>query len=284
MTRYDGDGDVVMECPDGCTCDECHNCYECDDDDCSICCEELVIAPMPDTSKMTPEELEAYERQFKTCGYCQSIGRSCDAYTGHTILECRVLANTRCNYCAYYGHTGRHCPDRKDEDGPLKIKCMFCFRGGMDEKYYMSHTPDGCRFKREYEWAKRTGNPVPPRPRATQPRHKPKEPTLEEALAKLVADLEKETANPQGEDYLDWCERIGHRMIDEERRLLGHIPTEDMPFDKWNEYSNRIREAVERGDSHELTPEMFPVVKVDPLVERLKQLSLQSKQAVSKLR
>lgn len=125
-----------------------------------------VILEMPDLSKMAPAEREAYERQFKVCAYCESIGKDEQTYRGHTKEECRILQNTRCNWCAGYGHTGKYCDNKGEE--PLEIRCMFCFRAKMDERFYMSHSQDRCRFKREYEMARQNGLPIPKRPRSTQ--------------------------------------------------------------------------------------------------------------------
>ena len=118
-----------------------------------------IILDLPDTSKMTPEEREAYYKKFKICAYCESIGKDEQIYRGHTKEDCRFLQNTRCNWCAGYGHTGKYCDNRGEK--PLEIRCMFCFRAKMDEKFYMSHSQDRCRFKREYDHAKKNGKPVP---------------------------------------------------------------------------------------------------------------------------
>jgi hypothetical protein len=119
-----------------------------------------------DFSKMSEHELIDYNKQFDTCGYCQSIGKEERIYTGHTKDECLILQNTRCNWCGGYGHTGKYCKNKGET--PLEIRCLFCFRGKMDEHFYMSHTQDRCRFKREYDDARREGRPVPTRPRSTQ--------------------------------------------------------------------------------------------------------------------
>ena len=115
---------------------------------------------------MTEEEKDEYFKKYKTCAYCQSIGKDERVYRGHSKEDCKILQNTRCNWCGGYGHTGKYCDNRGEK--PLDIRCMFCFRAKMDERFYMSHTPDRCRFKREYDDAKLNGRPVPPRPRGTQ--------------------------------------------------------------------------------------------------------------------
>ena len=119
-----------------------------------------------DFSKMSEQELIDFNKQFNTCGYCQSIGKEERIYTGHTKDECLILQNTRCNWCGGYGHTGKYCKNKGET--PLEIRCLFCFRGKMDEHFYMSHTQDKCRFKREYDAARRDGRPIPLRPRSTQ--------------------------------------------------------------------------------------------------------------------
>ena len=133
------------------------------DSDCEI---KITLHPV-DFSKMTEEEIEAHFKKYDTCTYCQSIGKDERVYKGHTKENCKILENTRCNWCGGYGHTGKYCENRGEK--PLEIRCMFCFRGKMDERFYMSHTPDHCRFKREYDEAKRYGRPIPIRPRGTQP-------------------------------------------------------------------------------------------------------------------
>jgi len=133
-----------------------------DDSDCEI---KITLHPV-DFSKMTDEEREAYFKKYETCAYCQSIGKDERVYKGHTKETCKILENTRCNWCGGYGHTGKYCENRGEK--PLDIRCMFCFRAKMDERFYMSHTSDRCRFKREYDDAKRDGRPIPPRPRGTQ--------------------------------------------------------------------------------------------------------------------
>jgi hypothetical protein len=121
-----------------------------------------------DFSKMSEQELIDFNKQFDTCGYCQSIGKEERIYKGHTKDECLILQNTRCNWCGGYGHTGKYCKNKGET--PLEIRCLFCFRGKMDEHFYMSHTQDKCRFKREYDAARRDGRPIPLRPRSTQPK------------------------------------------------------------------------------------------------------------------
>ena len=133
------------------------------DSDCEI---KITLHPV-DWSKMTKEEMEAHFKKYDTCAYCQSIGKDERVYTGHTKENCKILENTRCNWCGGYGHTGKYCENRGEK--PLEIRCMFCFRAKMDERFYMSHRPDNCRFKREYDDAKRYGRPIPIRPRGTQP-------------------------------------------------------------------------------------------------------------------
>lgn len=109
-----------------------------------------VIMEMPDLKSMTPEEREAYNKRWKECGYCRSINKPEDQWRGHTKEECKILANTRCNYCAGYGHTGRYCENKPDDGKPLKIGCLFCFRGKQDKDVYMSHTDNECVRKRNY--------------------------------------------------------------------------------------------------------------------------------------
>ena len=115
---------------------------------------------------MSEQELINFDKQFQTCAYCQSIGKEERVYRGHTKNECLILQNTRCNWCGGYGHTGKYCQNKGE--CPLEIRCLFCFRGKMDEHFYMSHTQDKCRFKREYDNARRDGRPIPTRPRSTQ--------------------------------------------------------------------------------------------------------------------
>ena len=134
-----------------------------EDSDCDI---QITVKQL-DLSKMTEEEKDEYFKKYKTCAYCQSIGKDERVYRGHSKEDCKILQNTRCNWCGGYGHTGKYCDNRGEK--PLDIRCMFCFRAKMDERFYMSHTPDRCRFKREYDDAKLNGRPVPPRPRGTQP-------------------------------------------------------------------------------------------------------------------
>ena len=133
-----------------------------DDSDYEI---KITLNPV-DFSKMTDDERIAYFKKYDTCSYCQSIGKDERIYKGHTKDTCKILQNTRCNWCGGYGHTGKYCQNRGEN--PLDIRCMFCFRAKMDERFYMSHTPDRCRFKREYDDAKKNGRPIPPRPRGTQ--------------------------------------------------------------------------------------------------------------------
>ena len=145
-----------------------------EDSDCDI---QITVKQL-DLSKMTEEEKDEYFKKYKTCAYCQSIGKDERVYRGHSKEDCKILQNTRCNWCGGYGHTGKYCDNRGEK--PLDIRCMFCFRAKMDERFYMSHTPDRCRFKREYDDAKLNGRPVPPRPRGTQPaRIVPKPPVVE---------------------------------------------------------------------------------------------------------
>ena len=141
-------------------------------------CDVKITLKQLDLSKMTEEEKDEYFKKYKTCAYCQSIGKDERVYRGHSKEDCKILQNTRCNWCGGYGHTGKYCDNRGEK--PLDIRCMFCFRAKMDERFYMSHTPDRCRFKREYDDAKLNGRPVPPRPRGTQPaRIVPKPPVVE---------------------------------------------------------------------------------------------------------
>ncbi len=128
--------------------------------------EVKITLPKRDFSKMSEQELIEFNKQFDTCGYCQSIGKEERIYKGHTKDECLILQNTRCNWCGGYGHTGKYCKNKGET--PLEIRCLFCFRGKMDEHFYMSHTQEKCRFKREYDEARREGRPIPPRPRSTQ--------------------------------------------------------------------------------------------------------------------
>ena len=155
-----------------------------DDSDSDSDYEIKITLSTPDLSKMTDEEREAYFNRHKTCAYCQSIGKDAEVYNGHTKEQCKILQNTRCNWCGGYGHTGKYCKNRGEK--PLEIRCMFCFRAKMDERFYMSHTPERCRFKREYDDAKRNGRPVPPRPRGTQQpiqRPQPAPPVVDETTA-----------------------------------------------------------------------------------------------------
>jgi hypothetical protein len=160
-------------------------------DDDSDSDEEIIITLTNiDTSKMTPEELAAHERDQKICEFCRSMGRTDKQYRGHLKEDCRALAKMRCNYCAELGHTGGHCKKRQETNReidelskqrdalnpspeniedilkkmdldqeisllkqkcePLTIKCAFCFRANKSEKFYMSHSIDKCRFKTEY--------------------------------------------------------------------------------------------------------------------------------------
>lgn len=107
-----------------------------------------------DFSKMTPEELaeldKKLDQQVAFCVYCNSMGKEA---RGHSKENCRLLQNTRCNWCGDYGHTGKFC--EKKGDKPLEIRCLFCFRGKKDERFYMSHSIENCRFRREYDGAYR---------------------------------------------------------------------------------------------------------------------------------
>jgi hypothetical protein len=163
-----------------------------DDSDCEI---KITLNPV-DFSKMTDEEREAYFKKYETCAYCQSIGKDERVYKGHTKETCKILQNTRCNWCGGYGHTGKYCQNRGEK--PLDIRCMFCFRAKMDERFYMSHTPDRCRFKREYDDAKRDGRPIPTRPRGTQ------QPRIIEKPPKPLAEPKKNAsvAEPENSDEL----------------------------------------------------------------------------------
>jgi len=159
---------------------------------------KITLNPV-DFSKMTDEEREAYFKKYETCAYCQSIGKDERVYKGHTKETCKILQNTRCNWCGGYGHTGKYCKNRGEK--PLDIRCMFCFRAKMDERFYMSHTPDRCRFKIEYDDAKRDGRPIPPRPRGTQqPRiiEKPTTPSPEpqkKASSSVCSPVEPENSD-----------------------------------------------------------------------------------------
>lgn len=170
-----------------------------------------VILESSDLSKMTEEERQAYFNKHKTCAYCQSIGKDEQVYQGHTKEECKILQNTRCNWCAGYGHTGKYCENKGEK--PLTIKCMFCFRAKMDEKFYMSHTQDRCRFKQEYEYAKKNGHPLPKRPRATNgpiPQRKTPSPEL--------YDPERPEVRPK-----DNTVEILRRLKEENERLLAQL-------------------------------------------------------------
>lgn len=100
---------------------------------------------IPDyVQRMTHEEKVAYYQAVADpsqliCVYCQSLGRT---HIGHTRDTCTVLKETRCNYCACYGHTGKYCPTGRRS--PLTITCMRCFRLGKDEKEFMGHTANEC--------------------------------------------------------------------------------------------------------------------------------------------
>jgi hypothetical protein len=146
-----------------------------------------------DFSKMSEQEFNDFNKQFDICGYCQSIGKDERAYTGHTKDECLILQNTRCNWCGGYGHTGKYCKNKGEK--PLEIRCLFCFRGKMDEHFYMSHTQDKCRFKREYDDARRDGRPVPTRPRSTQYIPSPKNHTVD-LKTKQKIELTQSTQSP----------------------------------------------------------------------------------------
>ena len=111
-----------------------------------------IITEIPDfIQRMTPEDkMEYYRRRAEemeakidpsqlTCVYCQSLGRH---HLGHTRETCTVLKETRCNYCANYGHTGKYCPSGRKT--PLAITCMRCFRQGKDEKEFMGHVANEC--------------------------------------------------------------------------------------------------------------------------------------------
>jgi len=171
-----------------------------DDDDSDLDSDDgiQVILTLPDINSMTQEQREAYFKRCKTCAYCQSIGKDEQVYRGHTKEECKILQNTRCNWCAGYGHTGKYCENRGEK--PLTIRCMFCFRAKMDEKFYMSHSQDRCRFKQEYENAKKFGHALPKRPRATQqpinvPKKREESDDLITSLNSLVAQLKGPSDN-----------------------------------------------------------------------------------------
>lgn len=124
-------------------------------------CEIKITVTQRDFSKMTPEELIEFDRKMEeqnmVCVYCVSLGKEAQ---GHTKDNCKLLQNTRCNWCGNYGHTGKFC--EKKGEKPLDIRCLFCFRGKKDERFYMSHSIENCRFRREYEQT-----------RPQQSRHKP---------------------------------------------------------------------------------------------------------------
>lgn len=102
------------------------------------------------------EEMEAkIDPSQLTCVYCQSLGRH---HIGHTRETCRVLKETRCNYCANYGHTGKYCPSGRKT--PLTITCMRCFRQGKDEKDFMGHVANECGVINTNTQSVNTNHPV----------------------------------------------------------------------------------------------------------------------------
>ena len=141
-----------------------------------------------DFSKMTPEELIEFDRKMEeqnmVCAYCVSLRKEAQ---GHTKDNCKLLQNTRCNWCGNYGHTGKFC--EKKGEKPLDIRCLFCFRGKKDERFYMSHSIDNCRFRREYEQTRpqqsRPSYNKPP-PRQAESKPEPKTSSLDENGLNLV--------------------------------------------------------------------------------------------------
>ena len=122
-------------------------------------CEDIKITLNPiDTSKMTPEELAQHEFRSKECDFCISIHRKPEQYIGHTLDDCRALKKIRCNFCGLCGHTGSHCKDRKPEDEPIRFNCSFCFRANKEERFYMSHTINECRYREKYNSGKKVLN------------------------------------------------------------------------------------------------------------------------------
>jgi hypothetical protein len=149
-------------------------------------CEIKITVTQRDFSKMTPEELIEFDRRMEeqnmVCAYCVSLGKESQ---GHTKDNCKLLQNTRCNWCGNYGHTGKFC--EKKGEKPLDIRCLFCFRGKKDERFYMSHSIDNCRFRREYEQTRpHQTRPSYNKPRQAEFKPEPKTSSLDEDGLNLV--------------------------------------------------------------------------------------------------
>jgi hypothetical protein len=157
---------------------------------------KITLKPRPDFSKMTPEELAEYDKRIEeknaSCVYCNSMGKDGQ---GHTKENCRLLQNTRCNWCGNYGHTGKYC--EKKGEKPLEIRCLFCFRGKKDERFYMSHSIENCRFRREYDAVR------PERSTYRQPkRHEPPPTTNHDELILIRRDDVSAKPEPEPEPIL----------------------------------------------------------------------------------
>ncbi len=195
-----------------------------------------------DFSKMTPEELIEYDRKMEeqnmVCAYCISLGKEAE---GHTKDNCKLLQNTRCNWCGNYGHTGKFCENKGEK--PLDIRCLFCFRGKKDERFYMSHSIDNCRFRREYEQTR----PPQYRPR---PSYNNKPPTPHHRLEQKTSTLD--------EDGLNLVRRFP--LPEKNETKTESEPTNTQRVQKHDEPTERDRET----HTHEQHQE-----KIDPLLQAL---------------